>query len=339
MVYKLGKIIGKGSDGIIYELLENDKNIDKVIKFIQGEIYGIKNYLEYYILFQLDKRYISGAINVEIEEDGLIKIIQKKADMDLKDYIYKHKPTQLEKKELMIQLIDGLEYLHSFNILHGDIKPTNILVYSCDNQNKKKSFTCKYADFNLSMIHCSDSKLTKKLYTVTYRAPEIENKKVSLKSDIWALGCTFFEIYYGYSYFNFRKDRKFYHLKSCEENLPENQLFNNLISNMIQDDIFKRYDIRNIKNHLYFNGVIKKDKVLKKIKMSQNELKCQLEKNYEKFSIKSRKDKKMFLSKFGTKTRTPIHKNYQKIENMITYQNFDFDLFTVFERNVEKDNK
>ena len=40
-------------------------------------------------------------------------------------------------------------------------------------------------------------KLNKKLYTVTYRAPEIENKKVSLKSDIWALGCTFYEIIKG----------------------------------------------------------------------------------------------------------------------------------------------
>ena len=67
------------------------------------------------------------------------------------------------------------------------------------------------------MIHCSDSKLHKKIYTVTYRAPEIENKKVSLKSDVWALGCTFFEIYYGYSYFNYRKDKRFYHLKNSEE--------------------------------------------------------------------------------------------------------------------------
>ena len=108
---------------------------------------------------------------------------------------------------------------------------------------------------------------------------------------------------------------------------------------MIEDDIFRRYDIRNIKNHPYFNEIIKKDKILKKIKMSQNELKTQLEKNYEKFSVKSRKDKKMFLSKFGIKTRTPIHKNYQKIENGIAYKNFNFDLFAVLERKVEKNNK
>lgn len=322
MVYKLGKIVGKGSDGIIYELLENDKSVNKVIKFIQGEIYGIKNYLEYFILFQLDNRYVSRAIEVEVEEDGLIKIIQEKASMDLKDYIYKNKLSYYEKKQIMLQLLYGLEYLHSFNILHGDIKPSNILVYPDDN-NK-----FKYSDFNLSMIHCSDSKLSKKIYTVTYRAPEIENKKVSLKSDVWALGCTFFEIYYGYSYFNFRKNRKFYHLKNSEEDLKQNLVFNDLIQKMICNDIFQRYDIRNVKNHPYFTGLINKDKILKKIKMSQNELKSQLEKNYEKYSIKNRKDKKMFLSKFGDKTKTPVHKNYQKIENGIICKNFDFNLFS-----------
>jgi len=338
MVYKLGRIIGKGSDGVIYELLENDKDINKVIKFIQGEIYGIKNYLEYYILFQLNRKYISGAINVEIEEDGLIKIIQEKALMDLKDYIYKNKLSKQEKTQLMIQLLEGLEYLHSLNILHGDVKPTNILVYYDDiqedniednkiNKNKKRKYRCKYADFNLSMIHCSDSKLHKKIYTVTYRAPEIENKKVSLKSDVWALGCTFFEIYYGYSYFNYRKDKRFYHLKNSEEDKLENQLFNDLIKKMICEDIYQRYDIRNVKNHLYFNGLICKEKILKKIKMSQSELKNQLEKNYERYSIKSRKDKKMFVSKFGDKTCTPVHKNYQKIENLIASNNFDFKLF------------
>jgi len=319
MVYKLGKVIGKGSDGIIYELLEENININKVIKFIQGEIYGIKNYLEYYILFRLDKNYISPALNLEIEDDGLIKIIQEKATMDLKDYIYKNNLTLEKKKKIMIQLLEGMEYLHSFNIIHGDIKPSNILVYP--------DFKFKYADFNLSMIHCTDSKLKKKLYTVTYRAPEIDEKKISLKSDVWALGCTFFEIYYGYNYFNFRKNKRFYHIKNSTENKAENQLFNDLIEKMICNDLKERYDIRNIKSHPFFRTEIMREKRLRKIKMSSSELKSKLEKNYERFSIKNRKDKKMFLSKFGNNLKTPVHKNYEKIEKSIVEKNFDFDLF------------
>ena len=49
--------------------------------------------------------------------------------------------------------------------------------------------------FNLSSIYLKDEELKKKLYTITYRPPEILQNKATLKSDIYALGCTFFEIY------------------------------------------------------------------------------------------------------------------------------------------------
>ena len=47
MIYNLGKLIGRGSDGVVYELMVEDRCKD-VIKFIQGDIYGIKNYIELY---------------------------------------------------------------------------------------------------------------------------------------------------------------------------------------------------------------------------------------------------------------------------------------------------
>ena len=74
----------------------------------------------------MDEKYITKCKNLEIDEDGLIKIIFNKADMDLKDYIQKNKLTDKRKKEIMIKLLSALEYLQSFNIIHGDIKPANI---------------------------------------------------------------------------------------------------------------------------------------------------------------------------------------------------------------------
>ena len=74
MVYKLGKLIGKGSDGVVYELL-GDEGGKNVIKFIQGDSFGIKNYIEYYIFTKLDKNYISKCKKIEIDDDGLIKLI------------------------------------------------------------------------------------------------------------------------------------------------------------------------------------------------------------------------------------------------------------------------
>ena len=260
MIYNLGKIIGEGSDGIVYELM-TENNCNNVIKFIQGDIYGIKNYIEYFILFNLNEDYITKCEKIEIEEDGLIKLIFNKADSDLRDFLQKNKLGEKKKKYIMKRLVEGLEYLHSFNIIHGDIKPSNILVFNKTN--------VKYADFNLSRVYLDGEKIEKKLYTITYRAPEIFEGKATLKSDIWALGCTFFQIYYGYEYFNFSRDKKLYHLKNSLETKEENRIFNDLIKNMIEPDENKRFSIEKIKNHEYFLKErfpcsFKKKKVMKK---------------------------------------------------------------------------
>lgn len=314
MVYKLGDIVGRGSDGIVYELLEDNKK-DKIIKFIQGDDFGIRNYLEYYILFHLDEKYISKALDIEIEEDGLIKIIQKRADMDLKDYIHKFKLNQKKKQYLSYNVCKCLDYLHSKNIIHGDIKPSNILMF--------KNIP-KFSDFNLSRIYHKKMKKDFSMYTVTFRPPEVNNGKVFLKSDIWALGCSLFEIYYGNSYFNMRKDKKFYHIKISAEQKPENLLFNNLIESMIIEDIEKRFDIRQVLNHPYFENF------KKNINFSpeNNTLNFSiiLEKNMKKFNIVEKNHKKIFLSKFFMEKYSQIPKKYKEIDKIIERDKFSFCL-------------
>jgi len=318
MVYKLGKLIGKGSDGVVYELL-GDEGGNRVIKFIQGDSFGIKNYIEYYIFTNLEEKYITKCKNLEIDEDGLIKVIFEKADMDLKDYIQKNRLTNRRKKEIMKKLLTGLEYLHSFNIIHGDIKPSNILVFDQD---------IKYADFNLSIVQLNDKKINRRLYTMTYRPPEISNNWASLKSDIWALGCTFFEIYYGYEYFNYSKEKKFFHIKNSIENKDENKDFNNLIKNMIFPEENLRFSIEKIKNHIFFSKEKFPEKFPKKKIMDREKFINILKSNFLSYNIKAQLDERIFLSKTENFSCIPIHKNYKKIENQICKEKFKLNLFS-----------
>lgn len=317
MVYKLGKLIGKGSDGVVYELL-GDQGGENVIKFIQGDSFGIKNYIEYYIFTNLNKNYVTECKKIEIDEDGLIKLIFEKADMDLKDYVQKNKLSEIRKKEIMKKLLIGLEYLHSFNIIHGDIKPSNILVFNKD---------IKYTDFNLSSIHLKDNKINKRLYTMTYRPPEISEERATLKSDIWALGCTFFEIYYGYEYFNYSRDKKFFHIKNSLENKEENLVFNDLIKNMICNTEIDRFSIEKIKNHSYFLGETFPLKFDKKKTMERDIFVNILKSNFSSYNIKAEIDKNIFLSKTENFSCIGIHKNYKKIENEICERGFVLNLF------------
>ena len=267
----------------------------------------------------MDEKYISKCERIEINEDGLIKLIFEKAEMDLKDYIQKNKLNDIKKKKLMIKLLVALEYLQSFNIIHGDIKPSNILIF--------KNGDVKYTDFNLSSIYLTEEKTNKKLYTITYRPPEINEERVNLKSDIWALGCTFFEIYYGYEYFNYSKDKKFYHLKNSSESKQENYLFNDLIKSMINNDIDSRFTIDKIKNHPYFLGEEFPIKLERKEPMNRKKFINLLKMNFSKYNIKTEIDQKIFLSKFENFSRIPIHKNFRKIENKICQDNFSVKIF------------
>jgi hypothetical protein len=81
----------------------------------------------------------------------------------------------------------GLRYLHSLEIIHGDLKGNNLLV-GADGK-------AKLADFGLSLIVASSSTMKpKELGAPRWRAPEIlKGESISMESDIYALGMCIIE--------------------------------------------------------------------------------------------------------------------------------------------------
>lgn len=97
------------------------------------------------------------------------------------------------------QILEGLEYLHSYNIIHRgnkfynknlDIKGANILV---DNNG-----ICKLSDFGESKIIADEidfNNMNSFKGTPNWMAPEtIKNIENSRYSDVWSLGCTVIEM-------------------------------------------------------------------------------------------------------------------------------------------------
>jgi len=83
------------------------------------------------------------------------------------------------------QLIDGIEYLHSHNIGHMDLKLENLLLGD--------DLMLKIADFDLSCIF-SCEKYTKGRGTANYRAPELKNKSCydARAADVYSAGIILF---------------------------------------------------------------------------------------------------------------------------------------------------
>lgn len=101
------------------------------------------------------------------------------------------------------QIMLGLLCLHQHRFVHGDIKPSNILYYDGDN--------IKLGDFGQSVLIFSDDHLLDHMsYTIQYRPQEVW-KKIgwSFSADIWALGCTIFELYYRRCLFPYQKNKDY----------------------------------------------------------------------------------------------------------------------------------
>ena len=104
-------------------------------------------------------------------------------------------------KELLIEwiktLVHSILYLHRRRLIHGDIKEDNVLVFEKE---------IKLADFGMTtLILEGDDQVFPphvKMYTATHRPPEVWGSNTwGFKADIWSLGCTIFELIYGYSLF------------------------------------------------------------------------------------------------------------------------------------------
>lgn len=94
-----------------------------------------------------------------------------------------------ESLDYMLQILDGMNSVHSLGILHNDLKPDNLyLLYDG---------TIRICDFGIA-THVSSREEKHILGTVNYMAPEvILNKKYSVQSDIYSLGIIYYELLTG----------------------------------------------------------------------------------------------------------------------------------------------
>lgn len=125
------------------------------------------------------------------DRDVCLSLVFEFIDQDLTSYLERCPPPGLGHdriRDLMMQMVNGIYFLHSNRIVHRDLKPQNILVTG--------NGILKLADFGLARIYASEMQLTSVVVTLWYRAPEVLlTGQYATSVDMWSCGCIFAELY------------------------------------------------------------------------------------------------------------------------------------------------
>ncbi|XP_048220462.1 cyclin-dependent kinase-like 2 [Perognathus longimembris pacificus] len=114
-------------------------------------------------------------------------------------------------QKYLFQIISGIGFCHSHNIIHRDIKPENILV--------SQSGVVKLCDFGFARTLAAPGEAyTDYVATRWYRAPEllVGDVKYGKAVDVWAIGCLVTEMLMGEALFPGESDiDQLYHIMTC----------------------------------------------------------------------------------------------------------------------------
>ena len=195
--YVLLNKIGEGSFSNVYKTRNtNDSKMysSKIINLSKNDYKNIIT--EIHILAKGKSKYILSLKDIVLSKKTLYLITTFYKYGDLRNEIIARNDTQKYFDESMVikffyQVSSGIEYLHRNNIIHRDIKTSNILITN--------KYNLVLSDFNTSKILPKQEFITNKRHTqigtLFYMSPElINNSKYNFTVDIWALGCVLYEI-------------------------------------------------------------------------------------------------------------------------------------------------
>ncbi|XP_076458728.1 serine/threonine-protein kinase ULK4-like isoform X2 [Babylonia areolata] len=184
-------------------------------------------------------------------------------------------------RDFGIHLVTGLHFIHSTGILFHDLRPSKVLLDA--------SGVLKYADFGMSKVEGenleelfykfaeagehwniqSAEEMMKQISTTgspTYMAPEVfQGGEHTIMSDLWALGCVFYEMFAGHPPFLgesydiikdkvLNKEFPLPKVKGSRLSAKPSPEFLNLLESLLQKDALQRLSWAGLVNHAFWQG-------------------------------------------------------------------------------------
>ncbi|MCD6310735.1 MAG: PEGA domain-containing protein, partial [Candidatus Eremiobacteraeota bacterium] len=184
--------LSNGSTGVIYEAQHKSKKEPVAIKVPYESLLGARNFGRRFMksaerarglshpnimrVFEVsDVRGIPFVVEEKLVGEDLHKIIKRDAPMDLRKVFH-----------IILGVLDALDYGHSRNVIHGYLKPENIMVCA-DGKIKVMDFGIAHSIF---LLDVKGSYAGQPLYI----SPEHIGGRIDPRSDLYSLGVIFFEM-------------------------------------------------------------------------------------------------------------------------------------------------
>lgn len=190
--YEILEEIGKGGMGTVH----------KARHILTGEEFALKMpFPDQESKLMEESQLLEGIVHegiIAIKKSGISNsvpyMVMELADDSFRNQINKKGFDHNSKIGLADKILDVLDYLHSHNIAHGDLKPENVLF---------KKGKLKLTDFGLSRTLSRDElsqslKSQEVLGTYDYVAPEVKDgQRPDARSDIFSFGTMLYEMFTG----------------------------------------------------------------------------------------------------------------------------------------------
>lgn len=198
--YEKVKRLGQGASGTVWRALYQGKDVAvKEIYLNFGDIhyeYKMKKIIEEFEAHKrLEHPNIIKFYDGEIQRDLIVFITEYMKHGSLGQHIRRNGPLDEKMvRQTIYQVIQGLAYVHSKDIIHRDIKADNILIAD-DGQ------SVKIADFGVSVSKDDSNHITNSNYlngSYHWMAPEFFfQAHYDAKVDTWSVGCLALELITG----------------------------------------------------------------------------------------------------------------------------------------------
>jgi serine/threonine-protein kinase len=203
--YRIEGLLGKGAMGIVYKA--HDPHIDRTvaIKLVRADLLDGESRGHYLSRFRNEARMAGRCIHPNIvgihdfsEHDGNPFLVLEYVDgHDLGRAFPRGMQAGLpQASTIVLQVLDALGYAHQFGVIHRDIKPANILLSAASG--------LKVTDFGISRAMSAEATMSSVLVgTPCYMSPEqCRGGDIDERSDLFSLGCVFYELLSGQRAFN-----------------------------------------------------------------------------------------------------------------------------------------